>query len=409
VVGGNERAHPESRFLTSAVTTARELRNLTPFRGEAYTPRKIAFKGAFMLKHTAVAVLACLLGIATLNAQNPRPRQPTLTPQNSGTTNLLIAVSPVNPRVVWASGINGTFVKTTDGGQTWHVGVVPGAEALQFRDVQAFSDRLAYLLSIGDNPTDFRIYKTTDGGATWTEQFENQNPSAFYDCFAFWSPNRGVAHSDSVNGVFPDLRTTNGATWQDISQNMPPALPGEASFASSGTCINTQGGQNAWIVTGGASVARTLVTRDDGDTWNAYDLPLVSNGSAGAFTVAFRSPHDGIVGGGDLDPGDPNNARTAVSHDGGQTWALTNAPPVTGAIFGLDYVNNGNGNGGIGQGNDGRAVVITADTGGAAWTPDEGTTWYAFQGVSGFWGVAFANAQAGWLVGRNGAIIKISF
>src|SRR5678809_1590954 len=93
-------------------------------------------------------------------------RQPKLVPQASGTTQSLIAVSPVNPRVVWASGRSGTFVVTTDGGQTWRAGVVPGAEALQFRDVQAFSADVAYLMSIGTSgdPTEFRIYKTEDGG-----------------------------------------------------------------------------------------------------------------------------------------------------------------------------------------------------------------------------------------------------
>ena len=164
-----------------------------------------------------IAALAC--GI--LNAQELSPtqlHQPILTPQNSGTTNGLIAVWPVNPRVVWASGRAGTFTVTTDGGQTWRAGVVPGAEALQFRDVQAFSASVAYLMSIGSgDPTDFRIYKTTDGGATWTIQFENQNPSAFYDGFAFWTPHRGIAHSDSVNGVFPGLthyRRNNVAGYQ---------------------------------------------------------------------------------------------------------------------------------------------------------------------------------------------------
>ena len=180
--------------------------------------------------------------------------------------------------------------RTTDGGQTWRAGVVPGAETLQFRDVQAFSASVAYLMSIGANPTDFRIYKTTDGGATWTIQFENQNPNAFYDGFAFWTPDQGILHSDSVNGVFPDLRTIDGMIWQDISSNMPPALPGECSFASSGTCVATQGGRNAWIATGGAAIARVLATRDGGNTWNAYDTPLVSSPSAGAFTVDFRDP-----------------------------------------------------------------------------------------------------------------------
>src|SRR5690242_2682088 len=70
------------------------------------------------------------------------PSQPVLTAQMSGTTNRLQAVSPVSSSVVWASGVGGTFTVTTDGGNTWHAGVVAGAEALQFRDVQGVSDQI---------------------------------------------------------------------------------------------------------------------------------------------------------------------------------------------------------------------------------------------------------------------------
>jgi len=366
--------------------------------------------GNLMSKLLLITLLATGLTCATLGAQElPLIHQPTITPQDSGTTNGLIAVWPVNPQVVWACGRSGTFTVTTDGGETWNASVVPGAEALEFRDVQGFSASVAYLMSISLSgvPTEFRIYKTTDAGATWTIQFQNETVGAFYDGFAFWTPHRGIAHSDSVNGVFPDLRTIDGMTWQDISNNMPPALPGEFSFASSGTCVTTQGGQNAWIATGGADVARVLATTDQGNTWNAYDTPLFSGPSGGAFTVDFRDPHHGIVGGGDLDPGNPNSAGTAISSDGGMTWTLTNPPPVTGAIFGLSYV----GQTGHGGGNNlGRAVVITANDGGAAWTPDEGTTWFTLPDVTGFWAVAFASPKAGWLVnGTDGRILKISF
>ena len=350
-------------------------------------------------------VVLSVLAFASLGFAD-KIHQPKLTPQNSGTTQGLIAVSPVDERVVWASGRGGTFTKTTDGGKTWTSGVVPGAEALQFRDVQGVSAKVAYLSSIGNNTTDFRIYKTTDGGATWAMQFENQDPAAFYDCFAFWTPRRGIAHSDSVNGVFPDLRTTDGETWQDISANMPPALAGEFSFASSGTCVATQGKENAWIATGGATSARILATRDGGDTWNAYDTPIVVSPSAGAFSVDFRDGWHGIVGGGDLDPADPNMAGTAVSSDGGKTWTLTNAAPVTGAIFGLSYTSRGEDEG---DDDSGHAVVVTANAGGAAWTPDEGKTWFALPGVTGYWAVAFASPKAGWLVGVNGTILKIRF
>src|SRR6266498_2845866 len=113
-----------------------------------------------MYKPSWVVFVITLFASAILNfgETHLKVHQPTLTPQNSGTTQGLIAVSPVNPRVVWASGRGGTFVVTTDGGQTWKSGVVPGAEALQFRDVEGVSEKVAYLLSIGDNPTDFRIY-----------------------------------------------------------------------------------------------------------------------------------------------------------------------------------------------------------------------------------------------------------
>jgi photosystem II stability/assembly factor-like uncharacterized protein len=356
--------------------------------------------------------LVIVLIAASVSLGFAQVTQPKLTQQNSGTNQLLIAVSPVNSRVVWAAGTGGTYTVTTDGGNTWTAGVVPGAEALQFRDVQGVSDQVAYLMSIGNDTTNFQIYKTTDGGATWSIEFTNETTNAFYDCFAFWGPNRGITHSDSVHGIFPDIRTSNGTNWEPIT-DMPPALPGEFSFSSSGTCITTQGEENAWITTGGAPISRILATTDGGNTWNAYDTPLVSSPSAGGFSVAFRDASHGIVGGGDLNVND--HADVATSNDGGQTWTLTNQPPVKGAIFCLAYVSGISSSGAAVSMDLARAVVVTAETepnftsGPAAWTPDEGSTWYELPGVSGFWAVAFANSQAGWFVGNNGAILKISF
>jgi photosystem II stability/assembly factor-like uncharacterized protein len=365
-------------------------------------------------KLSLVAFLIAASATAAFAQENHMSHAPTLTPQTSGTTQLLIAVSPVNSQVVWAAGTGGTYVLTTNGGETWTAGVVPGAESLQFRDVYGVSDKVAYLMSIGSNTTDFRIYKTEDGGATWKIQFTNSLANAFYDCFAFWTPIRGIAHSDSVNGVFPDLRTTDGTTWHSIAANMPPALSGEASFAASGTCTATEGERNAWIATGGSTIARILATRDGGDTWNAYDTPLVSSPSAGGISVAFRDSLHGILGGGDLSSN--TSADAATSDDGGQTWTLTNAPPTPGAIFCLAYVSGNR------QPFDelfhheyDRTVVVTAETqpnftsGSAAWTPDEGQTWFELPTVSGYWAVAFANPKAGWFVGNNGQILKISF
>jgi photosystem II stability/assembly factor-like uncharacterized protein len=378
-----------------------------------------------MLKLSLVVFLIAASATVGLAGQDGKVHQPTITPQTSGTTQLLISVSPVDSQVVWAAGTGGTYVVTTNGGKIWKSAVVPGAEALQFRDVYGVSDKVAYLMSIGDNTTDFRIYKTVDGGKNWKIEFTNQTVNAFYDCFAFWSPQRAIAHSDSVNGVFPDLRTFDGMNWQSIASKMPAALAGEASFAASGTCATTEGDTNAWIATGGSTTARILATRDGGNTWKAFNTPLVSSPSAGGISVAFRDPRHGILGGGDL--GSNDSAETAMSDDGGQTWTLTNKPPVQGAIFCLAYArgnrfeDNGFFDGeGYRHGDDKdfeneHTVVITAETaldfssGQAAWTPDEGRTWFVIPGVSGNWAVAFANPKAGWFVGNNGQIVKISF
>ena len=227
-------------------------------------------------------------------------RSPTLTPQQSGTVNRLQAVSPVNSRVVWASGVGGTYVVTTDGGATWRAGVVAGAAQLQFRDVQGVSATVAYLLSAGVGPAS-RIYKTEDGGASWSLQFQNLDPDAFYDCFAFWTARRGIAMSDAVNGRLPVIQTTDGATWTDIGHRLPAAQVGEAAFAASGTCVATQGRSRAWIGTGGAAKARILATTDVGHTWTAYDTPIVQGtASSGVFSVDFRDALHGILGAGEL-------------------------------------------------------------------------------------------------------------
>ena len=365
-----------------------------------------------------------LFAVIAFTTQAAFSQAPTLTPQNSNTTSLLIAVSPVDQNVVWAVGTSSTYVVTTDGGAHWRSGLVPTQNAadVQLRDVQAVSDQVAYVLAIGNFPQDFAIYKTEDGGTTWTQQFQNQLVGAFYDCFAFWTANNGIAHSDSVNGVFPDLRTTDGMTWQSIANNMPPALPGEASFSASGTCIAAQGMTNAWIVTGGASVSRVLATTDGGNTWAAYDTPLHSSPSAGPFSVAFRDATNGVIGGGDLAAESTiTTAQFATSHDGGQTWQLGIEPPVTYPIFCASYLTNTTGLGGGNKPHEiyslknrrptdyTHYVVVTADIGGAAWSPDEGATWNQLPGVTGYWGVAFANAQNGWMVGTNGSILKVSF
>lgn len=112
---------------------------------------------------------------------------------------------------------------------------VPGAEKLDFRDVDAMSDRVAYALSIGPGESS-RIYKTADGGARWDLQFANTDPKVFLDAMTFRDETHGVAFSDSVDGTFVILTTTNSRTWERVpADRLPPPRPGEGAFAASGT------------------------------------------------------------------------------------------------------------------------------------------------------------------------------
>ena len=49
----------------------------------------------------------------------------------------LRGVSAISDTVAWASGAKGTIVRTSDGGTNWDTLPVPGAEALDFRDIDA--------------------------------------------------------------------------------------------------------------------------------------------------------------------------------------------------------------------------------------------------------------------------------
>src|SRR5215216_733810 len=137
--------------------------------------------------------------------------------QSSGTMADFRGLSAVSSLIAWASGTRGTFARTTDGGATWHAATVGGAGALDFRDVDAFDDKTAYLLSIGKGESS-RIYKTVDGGATWKLQFTNGNREAFFDAMAFWDRDHGIAFSDPVDGRFIIITTVDGgATWNPVA------------------------------------------------------------------------------------------------------------------------------------------------------------------------------------------------
>lgn len=242
---------------------------------------------------------------------------PAWTVLSSGATARLRGVSAVNERVAWASGANGSILRTADGGTTWQKLAVPDSEKLDFRDIDAVSEQTAYTLSIGPGEAS-RIYKTTNEGASWTLQFKNTDPKAFFDAMAFWDANRGIAISDSVDGKVLILTTSDGGgNWKRT--DVPGALPEEGAFAASGTNIAVHGKQHAWIGTG---AGRVLRSSDGGKSWQISRTGLATSPSAGIFSIAFRDSRNGMVVGGDYKAETAAVDNAAITRDGGETWEL---------------------------------------------------------------------------------------
>ena len=215
----------------------------------------------------------------------------------------LRAISPVSARVAWASGSNGTVLRTTNGGRSWQSVGPAGTSALEFRGLKAFDRNHAVLMSIGNAPGDFRTYLTADGGRHWRITNRNANPQAFYDCMAFFDRRHGLILSDPVNGRFRILITANGGrSWRiDPARNVPRAhAPNEYGFAASNECITTSGHRHAWFGSGGPAGSRVYRSADGGRTWKVSQTPLHRGASAGVFAVAFRSQAQGLAIGGDF-------------------------------------------------------------------------------------------------------------
>ena len=317
--------------------------------------------------------------------------------QTSGTTASLRGLSVVNDRVAWASGTRGTVLRTRDGGTTWQVMMVPGADSLDLRDIAAFDDRRAYVLSIG-NGSASRIYKTVDGGATWALQFTNPDSAAFYDCFDFWNAERGLAVSDPMHGRFRVIGTgSGGGTWTELPrERIPPADAGDGAFAASGTCLVVGRPDNVWIASGGGREARVYRSGTGGINWQVASTPIRSGAPArGIFSIAFADARHGVAVGGDYQAPTDTTANVALTDDGGATWRLPVGRPM-GYRSGVAYV----------PGTDGH-LLVAVGTSGSDYSRDGGETWIPIDTVS-YNSVAFAAgaAAAGWAVGPNGRVAK---
>jgi photosystem II stability/assembly factor-like uncharacterized protein len=331
-----------------------------------------------------VSHAAALLGIVLVGSL------PSWTQQLSGVNVRLRGISAVSERIAWASGSGGTVLRTINGGDSWMPVPVPDAGRLDFRDIDAFSDKVAYTLSIGNGEVS-RIYKTSDGGASWTLQLANTDPQVFLDAMAFWSANTGIAFSDSAEGRFVIFMTANGRTWERIPQErLPPALPNEGAYAASGTNLAIHG-DHVWI---GTTASRVLHSPDRGRTWTVAQAPIPTSASAGIFSIAFRDAQHGVVVGGDYRKESEAIDNAAVTSDGGTTWTVSKG--LSGFRSVIAYVPQSKGS------------WLAVGPQGADVSHDDGRSWTPLPG-GGFDTFSFAPQRpVGWGAGQKGAIARLA-
>ena len=323
-----------------------------------------------------------------------RPAAAQWVAQSAGTQVELRGLSVVSPAVAWASGQRGTVIHTTNGGALWTADSVPGAATLDLRSVAATSSRTAFAMSIGDSS---RIFRTTDGGRTWSLRFVSTRKGSFFDAIRFWDARHGIALSDPVDGRFLLITTSDGGdTWQEVpTDRLPIALPNEGAFAASGSCLTVLGRRDVWFVTGGAATARVFHSPDRGRSWSVSDSPIrAGTASEGIFSVAFVDAKHGVIAGGDYQKPTLGGRNLALTKDGGRSWTLVDsASSPRGFRSAVDYAPRSSGR-----------RLIAVGISGTDLSSDGGLTWTASDTI-GYNSVQFGG-RAAYAAGPKGRVAR---
>jgi hypothetical protein len=269
--------------------------------------------------------------------------------QDSHTTASLRGIHSISNGVGWASGTEGTILRTTDEGATWqHCTTPPDGEKLDFRGIQAFDQNTAIVMSSGKGDLS-RLYKTTDACKTWKLVFTNPDKEGFWDAIRFVKNDHlGLLLGDPVSSHFPVWRIDKFEGQSQIAptgHSRARAQKGEAAFAASNSSIFVE---NTffyfWIGTGGTSGSRVIrrINHDFDsfgfDTFPSAEVPIGKRTeSSGIFSLDFRpNPEShsyegeytvGIAVGGDYKAPDSANRISAWTTDGGKRWTASTLQP----------------------------------------------------------------------------------
>lgn len=267
--------------------------------------------------------------------------------EESHSTASLRGIDSLGIGTAWASGSNGTVLRTEDGGFLWQTCAMPkGAEKLDFRGIQGFDANTAVVMSSGTGKLS-KIYRTEDGCATWTLVFENPDDNGFFDAIRKVTDHQIYVLGDPVDGKFAMFFSPDqGKKWFIADDPGREAAKDVGAFAASNSSL-AAAGTHLMFGVGAAKGQQPMIYRSvpkcgaDGQAkcalaWERVSVPMAGgSSSAGIFSVGLRASSNmkgqmkmlAVATGGDYAA--PTNATgtAAYSPDGGAHWmAAAKAP-----------------------------------------------------------------------------------
>jgi len=270
-------------------------------------------------------------------------------------------ISIVDENTVWATAYDGSggdatiqeFTRTTDGGTNWTAGSMGGYANYGVSMIYAIDANKAFVpLFKSANPNQGgEIAVTTDGGETWNTSLDF-GTSSFCNVVHFFDANNGVSQGDPVSGEFEIFRTTDGgANWTQVAgANIPDPIAGD-EYGTTG--LYDAIGNTIWFTT---NKGRVYKSTDKGANWTVSQTPETDE----QLSISFSSLTSGIVKSG--------TANVAYStSDGGQTWSTVNT--TSGTFYNSDYTYvPGTCNSYVSTGAGTPNGVSFSDNGGTDWT-----------------------------------------
>ena len=290
----------------------------------------------------------------------------------------------------WASGAGGTVLRMTDGEQ-WEVYKVPGHSHLDFRDIHGFDALNAVAMAAGEEG---RIIRTEDGGKSWTEVYTNLEEGIFLDGFDF-DGEIGYCIGDPLGGRPLILKSVDaGRSWNRIDpKTVGPAIPGEGSYAASGTTIVYKHGM-AYAAYGGDSLTRVLRSEGQLHAWESIQAPLRIGEGCGIMSMAFKDDKHGVAVGGCYLDSLNSEGNCAVTNDAGATWTLESNSTPAGYRSCVTYAHSSD-------------FYLTCGRTGIDFSSNDGREWHPISN-EGYYTCSLADST-GWLMGRSGKMAKVSW